>query len=72
MYTRYFFTLLAMFISSSALWASPILGESAGGYWHSFIKWWGNLLGSQSGVVMTALAVGAISLFIITRGKWRK
>jgi hypothetical protein len=41
-------------------------------YWYAFKKFWSNFLGDQNGVVMTVLIIGLISLFIITRGKWRK
>ena len=44
----------------------------AGGYWRGFQKYWSSYIGNTSGIVMTALVVGAISLFIITRGKWSK
>jgi hypothetical protein len=45
---------------------------AAAGYWAGFKKFWGEYLADASGVVTTALIVGAISLFIITRGKWAK
>lgn len=54
------------------MYIQPLLAESFNGYWTNFVKWWGNLFASQSGVVMVAVLVGAASLFIITRGKWRK
>ena len=44
----------------------------AGGYWYGFKRFWGGIFGSVGGVVLIALAVGATSLIIITRGKWRK
>jgi hypothetical protein len=44
----------------------------AGGYWTGFQKFWSSYIANTSGVVMTALLVGLISLFIITRGKWSK
>ena len=43
-----------------------------GGYWTGFWEHWGGYFKQQSGVVMIALGVGAVSLFIITRGKWKK
>ncbi|MDB5307625.1 MAG: hypothetical protein JWO38_1827 [Gemmataceae bacterium] len=42
------------------------------GYWHEFIDHWVGALKKQNGVIMVALGIGAVSLFIITRGKWRK
>ena len=48
--------------------ATPLLG----GYWQEFWDHWTGLLKKQNGVIMAALGVGAVSLIIITRGKWRK
>ena len=44
----------------------------AGSYWEGLKRYWTGFVGNASGVVITALVVGAISLFIITRGKWGK
>jgi hypothetical protein len=44
----------------------------AGGYWTGFQKFWSAFLANTQGVVGTAIIVGLISLFIITRGKWSK
>jgi hypothetical protein len=53
--------------------ASPVLfAGTFGGYWQGFMDFWAGTLKKQNGVVMFALLVGAVSLFIITRGKWRK
>lgn len=41
-------------------------------YWGDFVDHWFGKLRRQNGVVVAALGVGAISLFIITRGKWLK
>lgn len=41
-------------------------------YWDGFVEHWGGKMKKQNGVIMVALAVGALSLFIITRGKWIK
>ena len=41
-------------------------------YWRGFVDFWTNSLRKQNGVVLFALGVGAVSLFIITRGKWKK
>jgi hypothetical protein len=48
---------------------SPVF---AGSYWPGFKKYWLGFIGNTSGVVVTAIIVGLISLFIITRGKWGK
>lgn len=41
-------------------------------YWEGFIDHWSGVFQKQNGVVMGALVVGAVCLFIITRGKWKK
>ncbi|MFO0796871.1 MAG: hypothetical protein U0804_05295 [Gemmataceae bacterium] len=43
-----------------------------GGYASNFLEHWGDFFKKQNGIVMAALGVGAVSLFIITRGKWVK
>jgi hypothetical protein len=44
----------------------------AGAYWSGFSKYWTSFVANADGVVLTALLIGVISLFIITRGKWSK
>ena len=44
----------------------------AAGYWSGFLDHWRGVFQQQNGVVMGALLVGAVCLFIITRGKWKK
>ena len=41
-------------------------------YWEGFVEFWTGRLAKTDGVVLLALAVGCVSLFIITRGKWKK
>ena len=41
-------------------------------YWQGFVDFWSGSLRKQNGVVLFALGVAAVSLFIITRGKWKK
>jgi hypothetical protein len=41
-------------------------------YWSGFIEHWMGVFQKQNGIIMTALLVGVICLFIITRGKWKK
>jgi len=48
---------------------SPVFAAS---YWDGFIEHWSAVFQKQNGVVLAALLVGAVCLFIITRGKWRK
>ena len=52
----------------AAVAATPLFGD----YIQGFIEHWGNVFKKQNGVIMIALAVGAVSLLIITRGKWAK
>lgn len=47
-------------------------GALIAGYWSEFYDHWAGLLKQQNGVVMATLGFGAVCLFIITRGKWRK
>jgi len=42
------------------------------GYWQGFVEHWTDALQKQNGIVLLALGVGAVCLFIITRGKWKK
>jgi hypothetical protein len=70
-----FLVLLIGLLSPGMLFASAdssLCFASLGSYWRGFIKWWVELFKSQNGVVMIALGVGVVSLFIITRGKWKK
>jgi Spy/CpxP family protein refolding chaperone len=41
-------------------------------YWGEFLEHWSGVFQRQNGIVMGALLLGAVCLFIITRGKWRK
>jgi hypothetical protein len=41
-------------------------------YWDGFTEFWTGRLKRSDGVVLLALGVGAVSLFIITRAKWKK
>ena len=55
--------------------ASLLLAPSpafAGQYWEGFKRYWLGFVGNVHGVVITAIVVGLVSLFIITRGKWAK
>jgi hypothetical protein len=58
--------------------AAPALAGPAapcplfGGYWNEFIEHWGGVFQRQNGIVLLVLGVGAVGLFIITRGKWKK
>ena len=74
-----FSRLFAPAVLAVALTATPALATPSpaaaplfAGYWHDFIEHWGGALKQQNGVIMAALGVGAVALFIITRGKWLK
>jgi hypothetical protein len=62
---------LAVLGAVASVLSSPA-PAAASSYWSGFKKFWGEYLADSNGVVTTALVVGAISLFIITRGKWVK
>ena len=51
---------------------SPAATPLIAGYWSDFIDHWSGVFQKQNGVVMAALLIGAVCLFIITRGKWQK
>jgi hypothetical protein len=64
-----------------AMSASPLAAADPGSasttplvasYWDGFVDHWMSAIKKQNGVILVALGVGAVSLFIITRGKWRK
>jgi hypothetical protein len=61
-------TLLALAGPAAAADSAPAFAS----YWAGFIEHWSGALEKQNGIVLAALLVGAICLFIITRGKWRK
>ena len=58
--------------AASAADGSAPLGMMFHSYWRGFLDFWGGSLKKQNGIVLAALGVGVISLFIITRGKWKK
>jgi hypothetical protein len=58
-------------LSSQSTTAAPCQPLYAS-YWDGFVEHWGSKIKKQNGVIMVVLAVGAVSLFIITRGKWNK
>jgi hypothetical protein len=61
--------LALVFFASPAAAATPLSIE---GYWAGFLRFWGGVFGSITGVVGVVIIVGIISIFIITRGKWLK
>lgn len=69
-------TLFALATGAALLTAPPAGAADSGalfaGYWTEFYEHWAGVLKQQNGVVMATLGLGAVCLFIITRGKWRK
>lgn len=67
---------LVLALAVTVVTPSPVAAASGGpvfaGYWAEFIDHWFGYFSKQKGVVLIALGVGAVSLFIITRGKWKK
>ncbi len=64
---------LLLVLAAPAAAADP--GGSAtvfGSYWRGFLDYWKAAFQKQNGVVMGVLGLGAVALFIITRGKWQK
>lgn len=47
-------------------------GALVAGYASDFYDHWAGVFKQQNSIVMMALLLGAVSIFIITRGKWRK
>jgi hypothetical protein len=73
------FRTLALTVFAALLTACPVAAADAGtptllagSYWSGFIDHWSGVFQKQNGVVMGALVIGAVCLFIITRGKWKK
>jgi Spy/CpxP family protein refolding chaperone len=52
--------------------AAPSAQPLYASYWDGFVDHWGGKMKKQNGIIMLVLGVGAVSLFIITRGKWLK
>ena len=68
------FVLAVLLVALLATPASAATGDRAvfGSYWSSFVEYWESAIMRQNGIVMLVLGLGAVALFIITRGKWRK
>ena len=66
--------LLALVVSAApVLAATPSTAAPLfGGYWAGFFEHWGGVFKKQNGIILAVLGLGAVSLFIITRGKWKK
>lgn len=78
--TRRSFPLLLLAVLTVSLSAGPVAAAETvssstpllAGYWQGFIEHWTGVFQKQNGIVMLTVVVGALCLFIITRGKWRK
>ncbi len=70
---------LALAITATPVVASPSNQQAVphstpllASYLDEFIDHWSGKLKNQNSIVLCALGVGAVGLFIITRGKWLK
>ena len=70
--TRALLVALALALTAAPAAAAVAPGPVFGGFWSQFLDHWGDFFRKQNGIVLAALGVGAVSLFIITRGKWIK
>ena len=59
-------------LASIAIAVSAPFAMAGQSYIDGFINHWSNAFNNQSSIVMVALGVGAVGVFIITRGKWKK
>jgi hypothetical protein len=41
-------------------------------YWDDFSDYWTSSFRNKSAITLTVLGVGAVAMFIVTRGKWQK
>lgn len=58
--------------ASPAAVPGPATAFAKASYWDGFEDFWTSRMKRTDGVVLVALGVGAASLFIITRAKWKK
>ncbi len=66
--------LLAVLMFAGPAAAADGAGPAAIGsaYWSGFVDYWMGMLRRQDNIVMLVLGLGAVGIFIITRGKWKK
>jgi len=68
--TRLLALLLLALLASPAAAAMPAVEPPfASGYVTRFLDFWANWIKNRNAVLFTVLVVGAIAIFIITRGK---
>ena len=62
--------LLLLATAPVAVAAPPALDPPFGaGYWSGFVSFWGDWFKNRNAVLFSVLVIGAIAIFIITRGK---
>lgn len=64
--------LVCVLLLPAAASAAEPSGLIAAGYWAGFWDFWSGQFKKQDSIVLLTLGVGAVSIFIITRGKWKK
>ena len=71
---RFAFALLAIALLAAETGAAePLFARSAvERHWIGFQEYWGGAFKSQSAITMIVIGTGLVSMFIITRAKWRK
>ena len=71
---RFAFAFLAVaLLAVDASAAEPLFARSAmERHWIGFQEYWGGAFKSQSAITMIVIGTGLVSMFIITRAKWRK
>jgi len=65
------FAVVAILIGAAPVAAAPDAFDPpfAVGYWTGFVQFWSDWIKNRNAVLFTVLVVGAIAIFIITRGK---
>jgi hypothetical protein len=69
---RFLSVLGVLLMTAAPAFAAVTRPNAAQRYWRDFKEFWGGAFANQSAVVMITLGFGAIAMFIITRGKWKK
>ena len=65
---------LLLLTAGQAVAASPAVFAATSGpsFWSRFKQHWASTLAAQNGVTLIVVLCGILSLFIITRGKWKR
>jgi hypothetical protein len=66
--------LAAALLAAAPADAAPLFASRSpvARYWASFKDYWTGAFRNQGAVTLAVLGTGALAMFIITRGKWRK